>query len=82
MLDNDQPGDLLDGAGPIARFLGVTQRRVYYLAANEMLPTFKLGEKIVARRSRLTAWMSEIESGKSQPAPRKPRVFPKQKKAE
>ncbi|TIX89206.1 helix-turn-helix domain-containing protein [Rhizobium sp. P44RR-XXIV] len=58
---NDNQGDLLLGAPAIANFLGVTQRQVYRLVADRLIPSFKLGSTISARRSSLTAWMDGAE---------------------
>jgi excisionase family DNA binding protein len=55
-------GDLLMGAPAIAKFLGVTQRQVYRLAYDKVVPHFKLGGTVAARRSSLSAWMDEQEA--------------------
>jgi excisionase family DNA binding protein len=53
--------DILRGADAIAKFLGFPRRTIYHLASKNGLPHFKLGETICARRSTLTAWISEQE---------------------
>lgn len=59
--DNNIEGDLLMGAPSIARFLGVTQRQVYRLTYDGIVPHFKLGGTVAARRSSLTKWMAQQE---------------------
>jgi predicted DNA-binding transcriptional regulator AlpA len=61
MNDNTVDGDLLMGAPAIAGFLGVTQRQVYRLTYDKIVPHFKLGGTIAARRSSLTTWMRQAE---------------------
>jgi predicted DNA-binding transcriptional regulator AlpA len=55
-------GDLLMGAPAIAKFLGVTQRQVYRLTYDRIVPHFKLGGTVAARRSSLAAWMRQQEA--------------------
>lgn len=52
-------GDLLMGANAIAAFLGITPRQTYRLVYDAILPTFKLGGTLAARRSTLTAWLND-----------------------
>lgn len=59
--DNDNSGDLLLGAPAIAKFLGVTQRQVYRLVTDKVVPSFKAGGTIAARRSSLRRWMDAAE---------------------
>ena len=60
----DEP-ELLDGAEAIARFLGITLRRTYYLCGEATegpaLPAFRLGRRLCARPSTLRAWLAERE---------------------
>lgn len=60
--DNVIEGDLLMGANAIARFLGVTPRQVYRLTYGELVPHFKLGGTVAARKSSLSKWMAEQEA--------------------
>ncbi|MEI2299301.1 helix-turn-helix domain-containing protein [Ensifer sp. MJa1] len=53
--------DLLMGADAIAGFLGVTRRQVYRLVYDEIIPSFKLGGTVAARRSSLAKWMEALE---------------------
>lgn len=59
--DNDNGGDLLLGAPAIAKFLGVTQRQVYRLVTDKIIPSFKAGGTVAARRSSLQRWMDAAE---------------------
>lgn len=58
---NDNGGDLLLGADAIAQFLGVTRRQVYRLVYDKVVPSFKAGGTVAARKSSLIKWMSEAE---------------------
>jgi hypothetical protein len=56
--------DLLEEADDIAEFLfGDRNRRraVYALVQQEDLPVFKMGRKLFARKSALTAWIEAQE---------------------
>lgn len=55
--------DLLMGASAIAEFLGVTSRQVYRLVYDGIIPSFKLGGTVAARKSSLVAFMESVESG-------------------
>lgn len=59
----NRPGDLLMGADAIAGYLGVTRRQVYRLVYDDIIPSFKLGGTVAARRSSLTKWMEQLEEG-------------------
>ncbi len=58
--------DLMIGAAPIARFLGVPPRQVYYLAAQKRLPVGHLGNLLIASKRRLAKHMDEITAGEPQ----------------
>lgn len=66
--DNFIDGDLLMGAPAIAKFLGVTQRQVYRLTYDRIVPHFKLGGTVAARRSSLSAWMCQAEAASARTA--------------
>ena len=51
--------DFLHGAKEIAGHLGITTRRAFYLCETRAIPVGKIGEKWVARRSRLDAFIDE-----------------------
>jgi hypothetical protein len=59
--DNVIEGDLLMGANAIAKFLGVTPRQTYRLVYDGLVPSFKLGGTVAARRSSLFKWLAEQE---------------------
>jgi predicted DNA-binding transcriptional regulator AlpA len=54
-------GDLLMGANAISKFLGVSSRQVYRLTYDRIIPHFKLGGTVAARKSSLVKWMNEAE---------------------
>jgi hypothetical protein len=54
--------DLLEGAEAIGAFLGKDPRTVYYLASRKILPIFKLGAVLHARKSRLAQAIEELEN--------------------
>ena len=61
------PNDMLRGASAIARFLlsdsgRREQRVVYHLFENGDLPAFRLGKRIYARKSTLSAWIARLEA--------------------
>ena len=58
---NDNTPDLLFGADAIAAFLGITRRQTYRLVYDGIVPSFKAGGTVAARRSSLTKWMAEAE---------------------
>lgn len=61
MTDDHIEGDLLMGADAIGRFLGVTRRQTYRLVYDGIIPSFKLGGTVAARKSSLAKWLDEQE---------------------
>ncbi len=61
--ENDNEADLLMGVEPIAKYLGVTRRQAYRLVYDKIMPSFKLGGTVAARRSSLKKWMEDLEAG-------------------
>ncbi len=55
--------DMLKGADAIADFIGITSRRVYYLADRNELPVFRMGKTLCARRSTLLRHIVALENG-------------------
>ena len=53
------PGDLLLGAKAIGDYLGITARQTYRLTYDGLLPHFKLGGTVSARRSALMKWLDQ-----------------------
>jgi len=61
--DNDNgAGDLLLGADAIAAYLGISRRQVYRLVYDAVVPSFKAGGTVAARKSSLTKWMADAEA--------------------
>lgn len=56
------PADLLLGADAIAAFLGITRRQTYRLVYEGVIPSFKAGGSVSARKSSLTKWMAAQEA--------------------
>jgi hypothetical protein len=57
-------GDILRGAAEISKFLfgeKNRKRKVYYLAARDILPVFRVGSMLCARKSALTDWFAGME---------------------
>ena len=64
-MESDLASDLLDGVTEIAKFTGLTERRVYHLAENGLLPMFKIGDrKWQARKSTLRRHIEGLEAGR------------------
>jgi len=61
-MHDKQPGELLIGAHAIAEFLGCSQRQVYRLSSEKIIPTFKLGGAIAARRTTIEKCIDEMEA--------------------
>jgi hypothetical protein len=57
-----KPSDLLLGHKAIAIFLGITPRQVAWMDERRQLPTFRIGRKVAAMRSTLTAWLAEKDA--------------------
>ena len=60
--DNLPTADLLMGADAIGRFLGITRRQTYRLVYDGIVPSFKLGGTVAARKSTLTNWLAAQEA--------------------
>ena len=63
--------DVLDGADQIAGFLfgdKKKRRRVYHLAERGLIPVFRLGQAICARKSALEAHVKQQERDALRPA--------------
>ena len=57
----DLASDMLHGAAAIARFIGVSQRKAFYLCEKNQIPAFQMGRKWYARRSTLQQFVAEQE---------------------
>ena len=60
--DNNQAGDLLIGAQAVADALGIKRRQVFHLIEKQLIPTFRLGASVAARRSTLMKWLAAQEA--------------------
>jgi hypothetical protein len=62
--------DLLDGVGAIAKFMygadtPKNRRRIYHLHATKQIPTFRMGNRVQARPSRLVRHIEELENARA-----------------
>jgi len=53
--------DLLYGAKAIADFLGLTEKQARNRIEAGVIPIFRMGGTICARRSTLTAWLTSLD---------------------
>ncbi len=53
--------DLLEGADEIAAFMGWNRRRVFYAAERKLLPIFRVGNRLSARKSTLRRHVEDLE---------------------
>jgi hypothetical protein len=60
-IQHQLAGDIIFGAEAIASSLGVSRRRVYYLVSRSLIPVFRIGHVVCARRSTLSRWLDELE---------------------
>lgn len=59
-----ETSDLLYGARAIATFLGMREKQVRNRIDQNLIPTFRLGGTVCARKSRLAEWIGELEAGR------------------
>lgn len=55
-------GDLLYGAAPIAKYLGLTEKQARHRIDTGHIPSFRIGSTICARRSTLNQWLADQEA--------------------
>ena len=65
MITTTDTADLLYGAPAIARWLGLTVKQARYRIEMGMIPTFRIGGTVCARKPSLTAWLNECERDSS-----------------
>lgn len=53
--------DLMIGASALAAWLGVPERKVFYIAEMKQLPFFKIGGKLAGRKSTITEHIANLE---------------------
>lgn len=56
--------DLLVGIKPIANWLKLPARKVFYMAEKKHLPLFKIGKQWAGRKSSILKRFEELEAGK------------------
>lgn len=61
-MNDNIKDELLVGAKAIADFTGFGARTVYHLAATRTLPTFKIGDLVCARKSKILAFIEAQEA--------------------
>ena len=64
-MDANLAEDLMIGAKPVATFLGLPVRQVFYMAEKGQLPLFKIGGKWAGRKSAITAHIAQLEAARS-----------------
>jgi hypothetical protein len=65
MMKDALAPDVLEGAEAIAEYLlgdPSRKRSIYHLAKTKQLPVFRLGANMLARKSKLQAWIAEQEA--------------------
>src|SRR5205809_274312 len=60
-MDTKLADDLMIGAKPIATFLGLPVRQIFYMAEKGQLPLFKVGGTVAGRKSTITAHFAKLE---------------------
>lgn len=61
-MDKFVSGDLLESAPEIAGFLGISERRVRYLDETNQIPTFRIGIKLCATKTKLGKWIDQLQA--------------------
>lgn len=59
-ITNDHPEHVLWGAAAIGRLLSLSERQVYHLTTQGLLPVGKLHGRLFARRDRLIDHLDQI----------------------
>lgn len=57
-----QPPEVLNGYAEIAECLNITPRQAEHWATAKLIPTFKMGRKVCARRSAILATLAKREA--------------------
>ncbi len=55
--------DLLYGMSAIASHIGLTERQALHLKETSEIPTFKMGRRVCALRSKLDEWLRAKSEG-------------------
>lgn len=59
----EHDSDILDGIAAVAAYLGFTESRVKHMVRDHGLPVFRIGRRVLARRSSLSKWLAALEAG-------------------
>ncbi len=71
-LNDDLADDLLEGADEIAAFMGWNRRRVFYAAERKLIPIFRVGNRLSARKSSLRRRIEDLEQRATEEAEESP----------
>jgi hypothetical protein len=71
-LNDDLANDLLEGADEIAAFMGWNRRRVFYAAERKLIPIFRVGNRLSARKSSLRRRIEDLEQRATEEAEESP----------
>ena len=63
VTDETLAGDLLQGMAAISHYVGIPERRGYYLPERKLIPAFKIGEVWCLRKSTMNRRIETLESG-------------------
>lgn len=61
-MESGKNTEIIVGARAIAEAIGVTARRINFMVKRKEIPVFKMGGSIAIRRTKLEAWISEMEA--------------------
>ncbi len=71
-MNDDLADDLLDGAAEIGAFMNWNQRRVFYAAEHNLIPIFRIGNRLCARKSSLRRRIEDLEQRATEEAEESP----------
>lgn len=61
-MDNSKSTEIIVGARAIGEAIGVPTSRINFMVRRKEIPVFKMGGSIAIRRTKLEAWISEMEA--------------------
>lgn len=61
----ESDGDLLYGVPAIANHLGMTHAQIYHLHKENRIPTYKMGSKVCASKTKLKEWSLAMAEGRA-----------------
>lgn len=62
-MTTENKADLLHGIAAIADHIGLSTRQAKHLHESEQMPTFKIGGRVCALKSKLDAWLVKKAGG-------------------